>query len=134
MNGCAYSRDIGRSSVISNRAFFQFGDTFCKDLLGNYVGVTSHTCSRLCWVGNPEVSEYINIDPDGKVASFIPLTTQELALDQQHADQKERITLWSFGGIAEDGPMSGRGWCWFEKGRTVGAQITHWPFVLLNEC
>jgi hypothetical protein len=64
------------------------------------------------------VSEYPNIAPDGKVESFIPLTAEELAFEK---DKGGRVTLWSFGGIAEDGPTSGRGWCWFEKGKAVSA-------------
>lgn len=105
---------------MNGRVFFQFGDTFCKDQKGDFVGITSHTCSRLCLLEHPELSEYTKITPLGMVESFIPLTQAEKTFEENNAG---RMTMWSFGGIAEDAPMAGRGWCWFEKGECVRVHI-----------
>ncbi len=122
VNARGYSRDIGRSSVFKNHVFVQFGDTFCKDGYGEFVGVTSHTCAGVGEVGqidDPTLSEYASIQPDGMVDSFIPLTPSDKKFEDDHSDDGARVTLWSFGGIAEDGPGAGRGWSWFERGEAV---------------
>ncbi|KAI9672372.1 MAG: hypothetical protein M1817_003394 [Caeruleum heppii] len=115
-NGVGYSRDVGRSSVVNNRVFYQFGDTFCKNDHGDFVGIVSHTCARVVLPTHPLHTEYYKIEPSGLVQCFIPLTEREKEFDRQGTAQGTRTTLWSFGGIAEDGPGADKGWCWFEKG------------------
>ena len=118
MNGIGYSRDIGRSSIIGNRAYVQFGDTFCKNHAGEFLGIVNHTCALIPRDGQPTDTQYQKFTSDGRVRQFIPLTDQEESCEDA-GSPPGRTTLWSFGGIAEDQP--GLGWTWFEKGRAVSS-------------
>ncbi|KAI9784213.1 MAG: hypothetical protein M1816_001035 [Peltula sp. TS41687] len=115
VNNRGYSRDVGRSSILGDRVFYQFGDTFCKDQNGDFCGIVCHTCAIVPSVSNPTRCEYLNIATDGKVACFVPYTTDEKGFEA-NTENHGRVTLWSFGGTAEDSPGCGSGWCWFEKG------------------
>ncbi|KAI9813219.1 MAG: hypothetical protein M1826_002535 [Phylliscum demangeonii] len=116
VNDIPYSRDIGRSSILGDKVFYQFGDTFCKDRKGDFVGTVCHTCAAVPNLMQPTSSRYTDIQSNGIVAQFIPFTANEVAFEEKHDENHGRVTLWSFGGIAEDTPASGRGWCWFEIG------------------
>lgn len=113
------SRDIGCSSLLGERIFFTFGDTFCKNYNGDFRVVVSHTCASVPDKHDPTTTKYLALDKEGQVASFIPLTEAEKDFDKRH---KGRYTLWSFSGIAEDPTNVGTGWCWFEIGQCVNRQ------------
>ncbi|KAI9796197.1 MAG: hypothetical protein M1833_006448 [Piccolia ochrophora] len=115
-NGCDYSRDIGRSSTIGGRVFYQFGDTFCKTSNGEFVGVVSNTIALCRNLNHPLDTEYLEIDEGGLVAPFVPLTPEEIEFEKHKDVHQRRMTIWSFGGIVEDFPGAHSGWCWFEKG------------------
>ena len=83
------------------------------------MGVTSHTVAHCGLRDHPRVTQYQNAGPDGLVESFIPLTNNEKRFDAGYEMHGGRTTLWSFGGIVEDAPGIGSGWCFFEKGEAV---------------
>ncbi len=108
-NGVGYSRDIGRSSMFSGRCYYVFGDTFCKNAEGLYVGISSNTIAVVPDPSTPLDTEYQDIYRDGMVKTFIPLTEEEDRLK----DIGTRVVLWPFGGIVEASP--GLGWIWYQK-------------------
>lgn len=120
-NGIRYSRDIGRSMVIhfdqdngtqSVEPYYLFGDTFCKNAQGDYVGIQDQTAA---YVGNKAKfleSEYREIEPDGMVKQLVPLNEEEKRLLEENPGT--RITKWPFGGYAEVGSSVGA--IWYQKG------------------
>ena len=113
-NGTYYSRDIGRSSVIGGRVFYQFGDTFCHDNEGTPV-IVSNTTAAVEDPQRPFHTNYTSFRPDGVVKPLLELNDQERAREEETKDQeyRARITLWQFGGIVETEP--GKGLLWYEK-------------------
>ena len=113
-NGTYYSRDIGRSSVIGGKVFYQFGDTFCHDDEGKAV-LISNTLAAVKDTGDPFRTCYPFYSPNGVVKPFLELNEEERAHEEETAGQeyKARITLWQFGGIVETAP--GKGLLWYEK-------------------
>ena len=109
-NGISYSRDIGRSSHIGGRVYYTFGDTFCKDKSGKFVGLQNNTAAIVVDRTKPLESTYLSIQEDGTVDALVPLTEAEILLTH---NKDKRVTLWAFGGIVETSP--GTGWTWFEK-------------------
>ncbi|MCJ1370988.1 hypothetical protein MMC20_002203 [Loxospora ochrophaea] len=109
-SGVQYSRDVGRTSAFAHTQFFIFGDTFCWDGQGQFVGVQSNTASIIN-APVPIETTYPSIQPNGLVDPLIPLTEHEKRLEKE---ENVRVTLWPFGGIVETQP--GWGWAWFEKG------------------
>lgn len=103
-----------------------FGDTFVKNQVGEFLGVVSHTVASISNTDKPTESEYIEINEDETLSSFIPLTARELEqeLNQQSLPECERtrFTFWSFGGMVESERGSGKGYVWYEKGTAVGVQ------------
>lgn len=108
-NRLGYARDIGRSSEFAGRCYYLFGDTFCKNRDGVYVGVTSNSVAIVPDRTYPMETRYLNIKPDGVVTPLLCLTDEEAA--QQNGDL--RICLWPFGGIVETTPEVG--WLWYQK-------------------
>lgn len=116
VNGIGYSRDVGRSSVLGGRVFYQFADTFCKNERGEFVGVVSNTCAAVPEIRHPTRSQYLDIESDGRVAPLIRLTDRERQWEADQVDAKGRMTLWGFGGIVEDIEDTAVGWTWYEQG------------------
>lgn len=108
-NRIGYSRDIGRSSMFAGHYYYLFGDTFCKDRNGYFVGLTSNTVAIMPDKTYPLETQYLSIKPDGIVEPLLKLTDDEKAL--QNGDL--RIGLWPFGGIVETTPEVG--WMWYQK-------------------
>ncbi|KAI9883434.1 MAG: hypothetical protein M1823_004808 [Watsoniomyces obsoletus] len=112
-----YSRDVGRTSSVGGRIFWQFGDTFCKNDAGQYVGLVAHTVADHLDESEPSVTAYAEFDARECAKLFIPFTKEEARLDADPGNPIGRPTLWSFGGIVEDFENAGTGWSWFELGR-----------------
>ncbi|PVH88322.1 hypothetical protein DL98DRAFT_580737 [Cadophora sp. DSE1049] len=90
-----YSRDIGRSSILSNgEILFQFGDTFSKNNAGHFLGLTDNTCAIAADPKNPTLSSYRHRDPLGEdiIKPFIKLEDSEIRRGEK---------IWSFSGIVE---------------------------------
>ena len=113
-DGTYYSRDIGRSSLIGGRVFYQFGDTFCHDTQGNPV-IVSNTTAAVEDLRNPFHTSYTSFLPNGVVKPLLELNDEERAREEETKSQeyRARITLWQFGGIVETNP--GKGLLWYEK-------------------
>lgn len=127
INKIPYSRDIGRSFTLNSHHYILFGDTFCKNSAGEFVGLTNNTAALLhnsvprfdpnadegeegC-VPNSEVlvSKYQEIEKDGVVKPFIPFKAGEVP----DVESGKRVVLWCFGGCVELEDHTGR--VWFEK-------------------
>lgn len=108
-NGIGYSRDIGRSSCFAGRLYYFFGDTFCKNAEGLFVGVSDNTIALIPDPCNPLQSEYLDIQEDGVVKTLLRLTDDERSLKEAGM----RVVLWAFGGIVET--SQGVGWIWYQK-------------------
>lgn len=119
VSGRHYSRDVGRTSSIGGRIFWQFGDTFCKNLAGEYVGLVAHTVADLLDERYPQMTAYAEFDARDCAKLFIPFTEEEAQLDANSESPMGRPTLWGFGGMVEDSAEAGTGWSWFELGRVV---------------
>lgn len=63
-NGIGYSRDIGRSSIFGGRCYYVFGDTFCKNERGEFVGISSNTVALMPDRTSPLETEYLDIQDD----------------------------------------------------------------------
>ena len=113
-SGTYYSRDIGRSSVIGGRVFYQFGDTFCHDDQDLPV-IVSNTTAVVEDLQNPFRTSYTSFMPNGVVKPLLELNDEERAHEEETKNQeyRARITLWQFGGIVETDP--GKGLLWYEK-------------------
>ncbi|KAI9717897.1 MAG: hypothetical protein M1812_004424 [Candelaria pacifica] len=116
-NNVQYSRDIGRSSKIGRFYVYQFGDTFCFNRAGDFVGMTDNTCAVIPEPSSePTSCVYRTFEGNEKVSALVPLTNDERFLP----DEGHLMKLWSFGGIIEDSHLNGYGWVFFEKGECVG--------------
>ena len=110
-NGIGYSRDIGRSFQLAGKTYYIFGDTFCKNKDGDFVGISNNTVARVDDIANFAVSRYQKIDEIGKVDTFLKLTDEETAFELQN--KGKRVMLWAFGGAVELQPGVGR--VWYQK-------------------
>lgn len=108
-NRVGYSRDIGRSSLFAGYWYYVFGDTFCKNRQGDFVGMTSNTVAIIPNTAEPLETQYLDIKPDGIVQPLIPLNEAETLLELGGV----RVVLWAFGGIVETVPEVG--WIWYQK-------------------
>lgn len=119
-NGIGYSRDIGRSSVFAGHCYYMFGDTFCKNRQGFFVGVTNNTVAIIPNRAEPLETQYLDIKSDGRVEPFLRLTEDEILME----NGGDRVMLWAFGGIVET--MPGVGWIWYQKSvESNGVQTYH---------
>ncbi|KAK6587273.1 hypothetical protein PZA11_000563 [Diplocarpon coronariae] len=68
-----YPRDIGRSSELLPSMFiYQFGDTFCHDANGQYIGLSQNSYAIAHDRSNPNVSSYKVTKIQGnEIAPFI---------------------------------------------------------------
>lgn len=99
-----YPRDIGRSTALSNgMILYQFGDTFCHNQTGGFLGVADNTCSVVKARDNPTLSAYYpqahhasSSHPPGEVVleSFIKRPEEQ---DTENVMWK----IWAFSGIVE---------------------------------
>ena len=81
-NGLDYSRDIGRSFMLNGRNFYIFGDTFCKNTAGDFVGLVNNTAALLPRHDKFCDSRYLEFNNDDTVKPLVPLTTAEMALQK----------------------------------------------------
>ena len=117
-NGLDYSRDIGRSFMLNDRNFYIFGDTFCKNTAGEFVGVVNNTAALVPRDDKFCDSRYLQFNDDDTVKALVPLTTEEKMLQKATGMEwsicslyavgwvltpgvGDRITLWGFGGVVE---------------------------------
>ncbi len=110
-----YSRDIGRSSIFKGRVYYLFGDTFCNNKDGEFIGIQSSTSAVVLDKSKPLKSTYLACQEDGLVDQLVPLTEAEHRLEKTvwKDNTHPRVTLWAFGGMVE---ALGNGWLWYQKG------------------
>ena len=110
LNGCSYARDIGLSfKIAGDHHFYFFGDTFCKDHEGNFVGLSHNTAAYIPNILQPLECAYPRIDEKGVVEPLLRLTDGEKASETDN----RRIALWHYGGFVH-GEWQG-GWMWYQK-------------------
>lgn len=81
-NGLDYSRDIGRSFTLNGKTFYIFGDTFCKNTAGDFVGLVNNTAAILPREDKFCDSRYLEFNCDDTVKTLVPLTTAEEELQK----------------------------------------------------
>lgn len=110
VNGIFHSRDIARSFELFGNVYLKFGDTFCNNSNGEFVGLANNTVAVIEDTTQPLKSKYLEVEENGFIKPFIQLTSDE----QQSEDRKEgRVVLWAFGGVIETDNGSGR--VWYQK-------------------
>ncbi|KAL9131932.1 MAG: hypothetical protein Q9175_006647 [Cornicularia normoerica] len=110
VNGIFHSRDIGRSFQLSGKIYLKFGDTFCNNSSGEFVGLTNNTVAIIEDKKQPLKSKYLEVEANGLIRPFICLTSEEQQLEEE---KKGRVVLWAFGGVVEMKDGSGR--LWYQK-------------------
>ena len=110
INGIFHSRDIGRSFELFGNVYLIFGDTFCNDSDGNFVGLANNTVAIIEKSDKPLKSRCLETEENGFIKPFIPLTLEEKQLEME---KKGRVVLWAFGGVVEMKDGSGR--LWYQK-------------------
>lgn len=121
--GNFYPRDIGHSSKLSNgTVIWQFGDTFCYNFQGDFLGVTDNTCS-VGHVQDPTLSSYSKA-ANGSLEDNISnsqfgdqiLTPLLGPFPNFQGPNSKNIKLWPFSGIVEHSCSSEflRGWSFYE--------------------
>ena len=110
-NGIDYSRDIGRSISFGGQHYFIFGDTFCKNEQGQFVGIQSNTVATIGSRSDPCDASYPYVQPNSVVPPLIPHSAEEYQYENDHDGC--RIAHWVFGGVAETVPSLG--FMWYEK-------------------
>ena len=81
-NGLDYSRDIGRSFTLNGKNFYIFGDTFCQNTAGDFVGLVDNTAALLPQKNKFCDSRYLEFNYDDTVKALVPLTTAEMELQK----------------------------------------------------
>lgn len=114
-SGIYHSRDIGRSFQLFGNVYLTFGDTFCNNINGEYVGAANNTVAIIDDVDEPLKSRYFDVDAKGFVRPFIPMTNEEKLLENS---KMGRVCLWAFGGVVEMDDNSGR--VWYQKNIDYG--------------
>lgn len=111
ISGRQYPRDIGRSIELGGHIYYVFGDTFCFDDGGEFLGVTNNSIALVPDPNHPTRSQYLQ--PDAKVPEFVPHLSEEREFCQKGENLRDnrRIVTWSFGGIIETHGSGGKeGW------------------------
>jgi len=116
INDIGYSRDIGRSFIIGGRTYFLFGDTFCKNAAGEFVGCQNNTAALVLNKSEPLKTSYLSIEEDGMVTPLFPFTDEEKEFHANNPDV--RTTLWGFGGVVE--AFDGMGLHWYVISKLPG--------------
>lgn len=80
-NGIFHSRDIGRGFSLSGNVYLMFGDTFCNDSNGEFMGLVNNTVAIMEDFKQPLRSKYVEYGDNGLVKPFLPLTPEEVALE-----------------------------------------------------
>ncbi len=106
VDGIFRSRDIGRSFELFGNVYIKFGDTFCNDSNGEFVGISNNTLAVIEDIKQPLKSKYLNVSSDGRIQPFIDTTLQEEGIEG-------RVVLWAFGGVIE--MKDGTGRLWYQK-------------------
>lgn len=119
-NGRAYDRDIGRSTTFNNKDYYIFGDTFCHDADGKFVGLSCNTLARIPRRHEPTECSYELVEDDGFVPEFIPFRKDENMFNEKGQRDQQRIALWCFSTIIEDSPGAKSGYIYFDKIAVVG--------------
>ncbi|CAD6592752.1 MAG: hypothetical protein ASARMPREDX12_006434 [Alectoria sarmentosa] len=109
-NGIFHSRDIGRSFELFGIVYLVFGDTFCNNSKGDFVGLANNTVAIIEDKGQPLKSKYLEIEESGFIKPFLPLTPEE---QQFEKNKMGRVVLWAFGGVVE--MEDGTGCLWYQK-------------------
>ena len=110
VNGIFHSRDIGRSFELFGNVYLKFGDTFCNNSNGEFVGLANNTVAIIEDTSQPLKSQYLEVEENGFIEPFIQLTYEE----QKFEEKKEgRVVLWAFGGVVEMEDGTGR--LWYQK-------------------
>ena len=109
-NGIFHSRDIGRSFELFGKVYLKFGDTFCFNISGDFVGLADNTVAIIEDTDQPLTSKYLEAETDGYIKPFIQLTSEEVQLEENRQD---RVVLWAFGGVVE--MQDGTGRLWYQK-------------------
>jgi hypothetical protein len=123
-----YPRDMGRSVQLGGHVYYMFGDTFCFNSSGDFVGVTNNSIALIPSLDDPTTSQWLT--PETKVPEFVPLSDEEREFGKIHGDRGEnkRFVNWAFGGIIEVPGGDGRGydgregWLFFDTVEIEGAE------------
>lgn len=109
-NGIFHSRDIGRGFELFGNIYLKFGDTFCNDSNGKFVGLANNTVAIIEVKTQPLKSKYLEVEENGFIKPFVQLTSEEAQLEKNN---KGRVVLWAFGGVVE--MKDGTGRLWYQK-------------------
>ena len=104
------SRDIGRSTHLSGYLYYFFGDTFCKNADGEFVGVSGNNFALICNTEKPLESTYLSVAKSGMVEELVKLSNAE---KEEQTKGGFTYKFWPFSGMVETRP--GVGWMWVEK-------------------
>lgn len=96
MSNIEHSRDIGRSFELSGQRYYIFGDTFCKNKKGDFVGLANNTVAHVPLPAHPCLTSYLEYEENEMVKLFVPLTEEEEAFEE--CNEGSRVVLWMFGG------------------------------------
>ena len=108
-SGIFFSRDIGRSFELGGKIFLVFGDTFCKDEAGKFIGLVNNTCAAFDDRNEPLKTRYIEYDENRVLKPFIPF----LEAERRYNRPGRRVVIWAFGGAVEVEDGTGR--VWYQK-------------------
>ncbi len=101
MSNIEHSRDIGRPFDLQGEHYVVFGDTFCKNKAGDFVGVANNTVAHVPLPAYPCLTNYLEYEENEMVKLFVPLTEDEKEFEKQPGGC--RVCLWMFGGVVEMG-------------------------------
>lgn len=111
MSNIEHSRDIGRPFDLQGDHYVVFGDTFCKNKAGDFVGVANNTVAHVPLPAYPCLTNYLEYEENEMVKLFVPLTEDEKEFEKQPGGG--RVCLWMFGGVVEMEDGTGR--VWYDK-------------------